>query len=119
MKNSKNITSTKIKKSISTFNTNRIITDSIKTISETIQIGQRIRNGANRFYEVTEVNENEITITDIQTDKTNRFPLSSFAQLFIRKHFDQLFTSNHLVETHESQRIGSDRFTIKHPMKLW
>ena len=120
MKTSKNITSTKIKSTPVTFNVNLIDSSSENSVLSTIQTGQRIRNGANRFFSVT-VTEKQILLTALNSEKaqTLAFGKTAFAQLFKRKHFDQILTETPLKEVVEAIKIGSNRLIIKHEMPLW
>ena len=96
---------------------NRIITNTETTINETLQNGQFIRNGASRLFEISNVNENTVTLIchNDANIKPTRISRKIFVQLYFRKNYTQVANpANFNREYVEAIRSGADRFLIKH-----
>ncbi len=94
---------------------NRINTTSETAINSTLQIGQRIRNGNNRWFQIAGLSETQIALRALngETEKITQFSRRVFVQLYYRKNYDQLTTSNPTREAIEAHRTGANRFIIK------
>lgn len=95
----------------------KIITNTEKTINDSIQIGHYLRNGANRLFQISNMNETTIVLRLINTETTKYVQLSrkTFCQLYHRKNYDQIKNADKfLTEMVESYRTGANRFIIKH-----
>ena len=95
----------------------KIVTNTEKTINDSIQIGHYIRNGANRLFQIANMNDSQIVLKSINSETTKYTQLSrkTFCQLYYRKNYDQIKNPNNFLrEVMESYRTGANRFIIKH-----
>ena len=96
--------------------TSKIITTTVNTIKATISKGQFIRNGGNRLFEITGLNETQIQLTSVngETEKFTIFAKEVFAKLFRMGNYVQVTSPERFVsEMIESRKTGADRFLIK------
>jgi hypothetical protein len=96
---------------------NKICTNTENAINESIQVGQFIRNGASRLFEISALSEMEIVLTckNDERIKPTRLSRKVFAQLYFRKNYTQVNNPEKFnTECIESIRSGADRFLIKH-----
>ena len=95
---------------------NTVITNSEKSINETLKIGQVVANGRNRIFEITNLTENDIELTSINGEEVKKSIMSRkvFSQLFYRRNYVQVKSVKTAVsEMHNSTMIGSNRFILK------
>jgi len=95
---------------------NRINTTSETTINATLQIGQQIRNGNLRIFQIAGLNEKVVALRAIngETQKVTYIPRTTFVKLYYRKNYDQILIPNNPVgEAMEAYRTGATRFLIK------
>ena len=100
-----------------TINFVKIVTNTEKTINDSIQIGHYIRNGANRLFQISNMNDSQIVLKSINGETTKYTQLSRkiFCQLYYRKNYDQINNPNNFLrEVTEAYRTGANRFIIKH-----
>ena len=96
--------------------TSKIITTTANTIIATITKGQFIRNGGNRLFEITTVNDTQIVLTSVNGEKEQSVILSKevFAKLFRMGNYVQVTSPERfMVESIESRKTGADRFLIR------
>ena len=94
----------------------KIITTTVNTIIASITKGQFIRNGGNRLFEITGLNETQIQLTSIngETEKYTIFSKEVFAKLFRMGNFVQVSSPERFVsEMIESRKTGADRFLVR------
>lgn len=97
---------------------NRIITNTEKSINETLEAGQVIINGGSRIFEITNLTDNEVELTAINGDSENKkksvMSRKVFCQLFYRKNYNQVSSADKARTEHfQSAAIGSNRFMLK------
>jgi hypothetical protein len=96
--------------------TSKIITNTVKTIAETIAKGQFLRNGSNRLFEIAQVTETQVVLKSIngETEKTSILSKEVFCKLYYMGNYSQVTSPERfMVESIESKRTGADRFLIK------
>jgi hypothetical protein len=96
--------------------TQKIITNTIQTINQTISKGQFIRNGGNRLFQITGINDTQIQLTSINGEsvKNSLMSKSVFVKLFYMGNYSQVKSKETFTnEMIESKKIGADRFLIK------
>ena len=96
--------------------TQKIITNTIQTINQTISKGQFIRNGGNRLFEITGINDTQIQLTSVNGESVKNSILSKsvFVKLFYMGNYSQVKSKETFTnEMIESKKIGADRFLIK------
>ena len=96
--------------------TQKIKTNTARTINETLSIGQFLRNGGNRVFEITAINATQILLRSVNGEsvKTSILSRKVFAKLFYMGNYAQVTNPNNaLNEAMESKKIGADRFLIK------
>jgi len=94
----------------------KIITTTTNTICATIAKGQFIRNGGNRLFEITGLNETQIQLTSVngESEKFTIFSKEVFAKLFRMGNFVQVASpARFMIEMIESRKTGADRFLIR------
>jgi len=96
--------------------TSKIITTTVNTIIASISKGQFIRNGGNRLFEITIVNDTQVVLTSVNGEKEQNTILSKevFAKLFRMGNYVQVSSpARFMTEMIESRKTGADRFLIK------
>ena len=96
--------------------TQKIITNTIQTISESITKGQFIRNGGNRLFQITGINDTQIQLTSVNGESVKNSILSKsvFVKLFYMGNYSQVKSpETFITEMVESRKTGADRFLIK------
>jgi hypothetical protein len=96
--------------------TSKIITTTVNTIIASITKGQFIRNGGNRLFEITIVNDTQVVLTSVNGEKEQNTILSKevFAKLFRIGNYVQVTSpARFMTEMIESRKTGADRFLIK------
>lgn len=98
---------------------NTITTTSVKTISDSLEVGQMIINGNSRLFELTKITDDEVSMKPHNPDpgkegKTLTMPRETFCKLFHLRNYSQVSS----VETGRSEHInaditGANRFMIK------
>jgi hypothetical protein len=94
----------------------KIQTNTAKTINETLSIGQFLRNGGNRVFEITSLDTKSIGLTTLNGEVTKQLFLSRevFVKLFFMGNYAQVTNpANALNEAIESRKVGANRFLIK------
>jgi hypothetical protein len=96
--------------------TSKIITTSVNTIIASITKGQFIRNGGNRLFQITGLNDTQIRLTSVngETERTSILSKQVFAKLFYMGNYSQVNSKETFItEMIESRKTGADRFLIK------
>lgn len=94
----------------------KIQTNTAKSINETLSIGQFLRNGGNRVFEITSLDEKSIGLTTLNGEVTKNLFLSRevFVKLFFMGNYAQVTNpANALNEAIESRKVGANRFLVK------
>jgi hypothetical protein len=94
----------------------KILTNTAKTINETLSIGQFLRNGGNRVFEITSLDSSSIQLTSINGEREQILNLSRtvFVKLFFMGNYAQVTNpANALNEAIESRKSGANRFLVK------
>jgi len=94
----------------------KIQTNTAKSINETLSIGQFLRNGGNRVFEITALDTKSICLTSLNGEVTKNLFLSRevFVKLFYMGNYAQVTNPNNaLNEAMESRKVGGNRFLIK------
>lgn len=98
---------------------NKIITNTEKSINETLEVGQVIINGGGRIFEISNLTEDEVELTSTNGDSGSEgkkavMGRKVFCQLFYRKNYNQVSSvENARTEHFQSAAIGSNRFMLK------
>ena len=95
----------------------KIVTNTEQTINDSIQIGHHLRNGANRLFIISNMNDDQIVLKSLNGETTKYTQLSrkTFCQLYYRKNYDQIKNPNNFLrEVTEAYRTGANRLIIKH-----
>jgi hypothetical protein len=93
----------------------KIVTNTEKTINDTIESGQVVRNGAGRGFEL-EVGETDVTLKPINDvgGKTVVLSRKVFAQLYYRNNYVQVPKGvDPLKDSAVSASVGGNRFLLK------
>ena len=96
----------------------KINTTSRTTINNTLAIGQCVRNGGGRMFEITALDESQITLKALNPDKkkegqTLTMGRKVFVDLYYLKNYDQLRSiSNARREIIDAKATGADRFLL-------
>ena len=96
--------------------TQKIITNTIQTINQSISKGQFIRNGGNRLFQITGLTDTQIQLTSINGESVKNSILSKsvFVKLFYMGNYSQVKSpETFITEMVESRKTGADRFLIK------
>jgi hypothetical protein len=94
----------------------KIITTTVNTIIASISKGQFIRNGGNRLFQITQVNDTQVVLTSVngEKEKFTIFSKEVFAKLFRMGNFVQVTSPERFVsEMIESRKTGADRFLVR------
>lgn len=95
---------------------NRIVTNTEKTIDETIETGQIVRNGMGRAFEL-EVSEDTVTLNPLNNaldGKTAVLSRKVFCQLYYRKNYTEVVGGmDPLKDAAQARTVGGDRFLLK------
>ena len=94
----------------------KIQTNTAKTINETLTIGQYLRNGGNRVFQITSLTDRTIQLTSINGEREQILNLGRevFVKLFFMGNYAQVTNPiNALNEAIESRKVGANRFLIK------
>ena len=94
----------------------KILTNTAKTINETLSKGQYIRNGGNRLFQITGLDSKSICLTSLNGEKEKSLFLSRdiFVKLYFLGNYSQVSNpENVLNEAIESRKVGANRFLIK------
>jgi len=85
------------------------------TINQSLTIGQRVINGYNNIFTITNLTDSQIVLLLDNPIETKRLVMSRkvFVQLYYRRNYTQLVTNNPIKEMIDSKSIGSTRFMIK------
>lgn len=93
----------------------KIVTNTEKSINETIQTGQVVRNGAGRGFRL-EVGETDVTLVPVNdtTGKTVVLSRKVFAQLYYRNNYTQVPDGvDPLKDSAVAASVGGNRFLLK------
>ena len=94
----------------------KILTNTAKTINETLSKGQYIRNGGNRLFQITGLDSKSICLTSLNGESEKSLFLSRdiFVKLYFLGNYSQVNNpENVLNEAIESRKVGANRFLIK------
>ena len=94
----------------------KIQTNTAKSINETLSIGQFLRNGGNRVFEITSLDSKSIGLTTLNGEVTKNLFLSRevFVKLFFMGNYAQVTNPNNaLNEAIESRKVGANRLLVK------
>jgi hypothetical protein len=94
----------------------KIQTNTAKSINETLSIGQFLRNGGNRVFEITALDNKSIGLTTINGEVVKELFLSRevFVKLYYMGNYAQVTSPEKaLTEAIESRKSGANRFLVK------
>jgi hypothetical protein len=96
----------------------KINTNTRTTINDSLMVGQCVRNGGARMFEITALDESQITLKALNPDKkkegqTLTMGRKVFVDLYYLKNYDQIRSiSNARREIIEAKATGADRFLL-------
>jgi hypothetical protein len=96
----------------------KINTSTRKTIFDSLEIGQIVRNGGGRLFEIEGLDENQVHLKPLNADKdkTGRILTMGrkvFAELYYLKNYDQVRSlPNVRKEIMDAKATGADRFLL-------
>lgn len=95
---------------------NKIDTCNKKTINDSLRIGQVLRNGGSRIFEIVGLDETTITLLSNNNNKASQNLIMGrkvFCDLYYLKNYDQVWSINNVrKEIMDAKVTGADRYLI-------